>query len=436
MKPIHWVPPILALITAAAWLADLQSARRTLEQKNASLQRKLIGSGSTGSIRTSGAKVRTISQKARADEKNQPSADWVSTSKDWNALVMFNNNEGARFNLTAACRRLEQLASEMTGDELVTAYGEIAALPVEAEFRNYLEFVMLDQLKRKNPEFAFSQYIAKCQNGDTSPAQMTDFNQWLARDPAAATAWYETQLAGNVFDKTLDGKSPSMLPFESAFIMSSLVSDPAAAEQRMNNIPADLRGSLADYLWNVPPENAKAFVDLLRKTMTVDQYVSILRNNRLTEYNFSPGSSGDPAKIQKNLDSLGLTSEERSTLLTQHFEELAKYGARRAGWGNPSREKFDELRGWIQAVDPPSADRATGLALQMYLEQSKNAEIQNFVEKVALDYHRSGSGDELLIPIIACSANGSTSFPKERARMLAAKISDEDLREMMLQKLE
>ena len=94
---------------------------------------------------------------------------------------------------------------------------------------------------------------------------------------------------------------------------------------RMNNIPADLRGSLADYLWNVPPENAKAFVDLLRKTMTLDQYVSILRNNRLTEYNFSPGSSGDPAKIQKNLDSLGLTSEERSTLLTQHFEELAKY---------------------------------------------------------------------------------------------------------------
>jgi hypothetical protein len=72
----------------------------------------------------------------------------------------------------------------------------------------------------------------------------------------------------------------------------------------------------------------------------------------------------------------------------------------------------------------------------MYLEQSKTAEIQNFVEKVALDYHSSGSGDELLIPIIACSANGSTSFPKERARMLAAKISDEDLREMMLQKLE
>jgi hypothetical protein len=78
--------------------------------------------------------------------------------------------------------------------------------------------------------------------------------------------------------------------------------------------------------------------------------------------------------------------------LTQHFEELAKYGARRAGWGNPSREKFDELRGWIQAVDPPSADRATGLALQMYLEQSKTAEIQNFVEKVALDYHLSLTG--------------------------------------------
>jgi hypothetical protein len=324
----------------------------------------------------------------------------------------------------------------MTGDELVRAYSEMAALPVETDFRNYLESIMLDQLKKKEPEFAFSQLIAKCQNEDTSPIQLGDFDEWLARDPTAATSWYERQIAANVFDKTLDGKSPNMVPFEAAFMMSLLASDPAAAEQRMNNIPPDLRASLGAYVWDVPKENSKAFVDLLRKSMPVEEYVSILKGNSLTEYNFRFDSESDPEVVQKNLASLGFTPEEYSALMTQHFAEIAKSRAMRDKFGTPSREKFDEDRARIQAIDPSSADRATGFALQSYLEESKTASAQDFVEKVALDYHGSGAGDELLLPLIEGSANGSIPFPKERARVLAMEISDEKLREEMLQKLD
>jgi hypothetical protein len=53
-----------------------------------------------------------------------------------------------------------------------------------------------------------------------------------------------------------------------------------------------------------------------------------------------------------------------------------------------------------------------------------------------MDYHASGAGDELLVPLIEGSANGSIPFPKERARVLATKISDDMLREEMLQKLD
>ena len=52
-----------------------------------------------------------------------------------------------------------------------------------------------------------------------------------------------------------------------------------------------------------------------------------------------------------------------------------------------------------------------------------------------MDYHGSGAGDELLIPLIEGSANGSVSFPKDKARGLAMKISDARLREELLQKL-
>lgn len=439
MKSIHYLPPVVALIIAAAWLTSLRASNSDLEQDNALLREKIAESRNSSVFQNERARDGAKSAKAKSERKPseneiRPSADWVSTSRDWKALVLFNNNE-AKHRYTAAWARLEKLASEMSGDELARAYTEMAALPVHAPFRHDLEWVMLKELEKKNPEFAFSQYIAKCQSEGSTPARIGKFNEWLARDPAAATTWYESQLATGAFDKTLDGKSPPMLPFESAFIMSLLASDPSAAEQRMNNIPPDLRGSLGGYLWDVPKENGKAFVDLLRKTMPMEEYMAILRSNSLTEYNFSLSNDRDPGSVQRNLDSLGVTPEERSTLMVQQFTELAQYRAMRDKGNTPSREKFDEYRTWIQATDPSSADRATGFALQSYLEKSKTAGAQEFVEKIATDYRGSGAGDELLIPLIEGSVNGSVSFPKDKARGLAMKISDDNLRAELLQKL-
>ena len=439
MKPIHYAPPLIALMIGAAWLASLRASNRELEQSNLSLQRKIVEASNSSGVKSDRERTGTKGAKAKrekkpSDDEIKPSDDWVNTSRDWSEVVMFNNNEGARFNLTAACRRLEKLASEMSGDQLVRAYTEMAALPVEAEFRNYLESMMLDQLKGKNPEFAFSQYLAKCQNESIDPIRMGDFRKWLGKDPAAATAWYESQVAGEVFDKTLDGKSPTMIPFESAFIMSLLASDPAAAEQRLNKLPPDLRTSVGTYMWDVPKENSKDFVDMLRRSMPMEEYMAILKDNSLTD-NFRFDSKNDPKEIQKNMDRLGFSPEERSTLMAQQFAEAAKYRAMRDTGNDPSREKFDDLRARIQAIDPSSADQATGVALQSYLENSKTTGAQDFVEKIATDYHDSGAGDELLIPLIEGSANGSISYPKDRARVLAAKISDDRLREEMLQKL-
>jgi hypothetical protein len=441
MKSIHYAPPLVALIIAAAWLTDFRGSNSALEQDNLSLQKKIAESRNSTVFQNERASTVAKSPKAKREKITsepviKPLEDFRPTASDFNELVLLNNNEGVRFNLTSACRRLENLASEMSGDELARAYTQMASLPVDAPFRNYLESVMLDQLKKKNPEFAFSQLIAKCQNEDTGAIKMGDFDKWLARDPAAATTWYESQIAAQVFDKTLDGKTPNMVPFEAAFIMSLLASDPAAAEQRMNNIPPEFRGSLVDYVWRVPKENSKAFVDLLRQSMPVEDYMTILKNNSLTEYHFRFDSETDPKAVLKNLDSLGITPEERSILLTQHFTEIAKYRSMGDKFGMPSREKFDGYRARIQAIDPSSSDRATGFALQSYLKESNTTSAQAFVEKVALEYHGSGGGDELLIPLIEGSANGSIPFPKERARLLATKITDQKLREEMLQKLD
>lgn len=445
MKSIHYVLPLVALIIAAAWLTGLRASKSAVEQENTQLRERLASPGKSSSrvnrndtgFKGVRAGVRPKRERKSPNNGNNSSGDWVSTSRDWKQLVLFNNDEG-RFQYTAAYKRLVTLASEMNGEELTRAYTEMAALPVHAPFRNYLESMMLDELEKKNPEFAFSQYIVRNQDGGVVLGGYGSFDKWLARDPEAATNWYESQLAAGTFDKSLDGKSPARVPFESAFIMSLVGADPTSAEQMMNNIPPDLRGRFSEYVYLVPNEKRKSLVDLLRKTMPSEEYMAVLRDTNVFagEFSFLYADNSDPESAKKSLDNLAITREERTALLADQFSDFAEYRAMRvSNGGEPRREEFDANRKWIQAVAPSSADRATGMALQRFLKDVNSPESHDFVEKTVTDYLDSGAGDELLVPLIEGSANGSITFPKDRARGLATKITDAELRNELLQKL-
>ena len=229
MKTIHYVLPLVALVIAASWLTTLRRSTDAVKRENAVMRERLAGPGKSSFSRDYRTDTRFKSvrpgvsakrERKSPDNADNASGDWVATSRDWTRLVLSNNDESAyRFNYTAAWKRLETLASEMNGDELTRAYVDMAALPVHAPFRNYLESMMLDELEKKNPEFAFSQYIERNQDGGVVLGGYGNFDQWLARDPDAATIWYESQVAAGTFDKTLDGNSPARIPFESAFVM-------------------------------------------------------------------------------------------------------------------------------------------------------------------------------------------------------------------------
>ncbi len=440
MKLIHGLPPLVALVIAASWLTTLRRSTDAVKQENAVMRERLASPRTSSFSRENRSDPGLKSVRARRERKApdnliKPPDDWVSTSRDWTQLVLFNNDEEG-YQYTAAFKRLETLASEMSGEELTRAYVDMQALPVHAPFRNYLESVMLKELEKKNPEFAFSQYIERNQDGGAVLGGYGQFDQWLARDPDAATNWYERQLAAGTFDKSLDGNSPARVPFESAFIMSLIDSDPTAAEQIMNNFPPDLRGRFGDYVDVVPKEKRQSLVDLLRKTMPTEEYMALLRETSVFEYNFIIEYNSDPEDAKRSLDRFAVTPEERTALLADQFSEFAAYRAMRAsGGGDPRRDEFDANRKWVQAVDPSSADRATGAALQTFLKKLNDPESHDFVERTALDYLDSGAGDELLIPLIEGSANGSNTFPKDRARGLANRITDVTLRNELLQKL-
>lgn len=451
MKVIHCVPPIVALIISAAWLTSLRADRSAVGQDNAQLQERLASPGKSSFSRENRSDAGSKSDRTRVAASarpkretkapanvDNPSGDWVATSRDWIRLVLSNNDEPATgYRYTAAWKRLVTLASELNGEELTRAYRDMAALPVHAPFRNELESLMLDELEKKNPEFAFSQYIERNQDGGVVLGGYGSFDKWLARDPDAATKWYEGQVAAGTFDRTLDGNSPARVPFESAYIMALVDADPAYAEQIMNNLPPGLRGRFADYVDVVPKEKRQPLVDLLRKAMPAEEYMALLRETSVFDYSFRSEYDSDPENAKGILESFAVTPEERTVLLADQFSEFAEYRAMRVnGGGDPRRDEFDANRKWVQAVDPSSADQATGIALQAFVKKSNDPKSHDFVEKTALDYLDAGAGDQLLVPLIEGSANGSNTFPKDRARGLAAKISDAALRNELLQKLD
>jgi hypothetical protein len=434
MKLTHIVPPVLALIIAAAWLANLRVAKSTVKQDNALLREKIANSRNSSISQNERARVREKREIQPSEDEINLAAEWVNTSRDWKKLLLFVNDDVENSFSAEAWARLENLALEMSGEELTTAYTEMADISILTRIRDRVEWLMLRELEKKDPAFAFGQYIAKYQTEGVVPQGVARFNEWIARDPAAATAWYDSQLAAGTFDKSLDGKSPALLPFEGALISSLLATDPASAEQRLNAVPPDQRGEMiSQYIKSVAEKDHNAFADLLRRTMPVEQYMGLIKS-KVMPFNYL----NDPVAIQKNLDRIAATPDERSTLMATEAGIIMDLAAARPR--DPTRETFDEFRKWAQAVDPTSADLATGAGFAKYLERSSNeypniAEEQDFVEKLAIEYHDSGAGDAILIPLIEGSGTGKISFPKDKARVLATKISDPILREELLQKL-
>ncbi|OYV06551.1 MAG: hypothetical protein CFE26_05660, partial [Verrucomicrobiales bacterium VVV1] len=141
MKIPHSVPPLVVLLIVAGWLASMRESNRALERENVSLQKKIAESRNAIVRENEPASFVARSPKAKREKKSsetliKPLGEFMPTASDFNELVLLNNNEGVRFNLTAACRRLETLVSEMSGDELARAYTQMASIPVDAPFRN------------------------------------------------------------------------------------------------------------------------------------------------------------------------------------------------------------------------------------------------------------------------------------------------------------
>jgi hypothetical protein len=415
MKLLHLAPPVIALAICAAWLGSQRNSIRTLERENTGLQENATAARASS---------------APGDDRNSRE-NGRARSGDWKKIVAQLGDPEGRDGLTDVrnMKRLEQLILEMDAPGILAALGELDGLELPDASRAELQRMLLDALARKNPELACQHFIDQA---DGQPFALTwplkqAFEAWLKRDPAAANAWLDQQLAAGTLDgKSLDGKDPIRLQMQAASLYSLIASDPAAATRRMSDIPSDQRTDmLLGSHYSVAEKDHGVFADLVRSSLPTEDHSKVL-SSQLELH----GNLDDLTKMSSYLSRIDATKEERAACMEVATMTLFTLMPRER---EVTRGDFDRFYQWAGSIDPDSAAEVTGTALALTLSSGKNASFDELAG-IATAYHAAGAGDDILVTFIGLSV-ASEHVSKAKAREVAMRIADQERREELLEQL-
>ncbi len=131
-------------------------------------------------------------------------------------------------------------------------------------------------------------------------------------------------------------------------------------------------------------------------------------------------------KVTAYMDRINASPAEREACVEQTAETQIQILAQNQ---KITRETIDSMREWAAAQAPAATDRVTGKALANATYRMEFAE----AAELAVEYHDASGNDEVLAGFL----EGGTVFQnKEKARELAAKISDEKRRNEFLQRFQ
>ena len=411
LKNKFFILPIVALALGASWLGNERRFTSLVEKRSSALKEALAARASGSGADAVGSKAKSADQLAQ--EKGP--TDWKKLA----AQMMERESSGSLRNHL----RIKEKFSALSKEELASALDEIATVEMPEEVRAKLQHLLLDLLCGQDPEFALTRHfgLADDQNSWTHHRLVEALASWAGKNPAAATAWLDQQIAAGKFDsKFLDGKNPTWMRFEAALIMALNSTDPAAAVARLKSLPEDQRTySLAGY--SIDDKDQLAYANLVRNGLTEEAQAEVFGwriQNMVSR-------EGGYIKVTEYLNRIQVTPGERVIYVQKaaacKIDDLSQEK-------KLTREDIDAMRDWTTSQAPGTTDKVTGFALGYSTGPGR----MEFPKAAALatQYHEASGNDEVLIGfLMACAPEDSF---KEDARVLAAKISDVKRREEIL----
>ena len=411
LKNKFFILPIVALILVASWLGNVRRSTSLVEKRSSVLKESLAA-------RASGTGADAVASKAK-------SADQLAQGKgpiDWKKIAAQMTERRSGGGLQSYLR-IEGRFNALSKEELASALDEIATVDMPEETRRELQFLLLDLLCNQDPEYALTRHFGLASNEDGSTQQrlVDALASWAGKNPAAATAWLDQQIAAGKFNsKFLDGKSPTWMNFEGSLIMTLNSTDPAAAVARLRSLPEGQRNqSLTGF--GIDDKDQLAYANLVRNGLPEKAQAEVfgwqIQGMMLGE--------GGYTKVTEYLNRIQVTPAERVIYVQAaaacRIDDLSQEK-------KLTREDIDAMRDWTTSQAPGTTDKVTGFALGHStgpgrMELSKAAAL-------ATQYHEASGNDEVLIGfLMACVPEDG--FKKD-ARVLAAKISDVKRREEIL----
>jgi hypothetical protein len=415
LKGKFFILPIVALSCVAIWITTERRSTTLLEKRSSVLKEALAA-------RASGSGMDAVASKPK-------SADQLAKDKgpiDWKKVVaqLTEMRSGGMGDIRTYLR-LDRKFSALSKEELISALDEITTLDMPEETRRMLQQLLLEPLCQKDPEYALTRYSSGMddQDGALNWRLGRALTVWAGKNPAAATAWLDQQVAAGKLDsKSLDGKSRARMRFEGSLIMALISTDPAAAVARLTSLPEDQRAdSLQGIGYGIKDKDQLAYANLIRSGLPEkaqaeafeSQIGYVLRGEGYTE-------------VTEYLNRIQATPAERAICVERAVKSKINQLSRDR---KVTREDLDAMREWTTRQAPGTTDQVTGVALANSTQGTQKLEFSE-AAALATRYHEAAGNDEVLIGFLMAydPDNGS----KEDARVLAAKISDVKKREEIL----
>lgn len=416
MKSKFFILPIVALIVVASWIGNERRSTALLEKRSSVLKEALAARASgSGTDAATPSKAKSVDQLAK---ENAP-IDWKKLAA--HRGEMRNSDIGDVVDHLRLANKLNALSKE----ELISALDEIAALDTPDDSRLALQRMLIGPLCEKDPECALTHFFERTNNEDSSMRKQlaTAMTDWTSKNPAAATAWFDQQIAAGKFDgKSLDGKSQAWIQFEGSLIKGMISTNFAAAVLRLQSLPEDQRAdSLHSGGSSIKEGDQLAYANLVRSGLPEKAQANIISEGASTlvwKEGYSP--------ITEYLDRIKATPTERAACVEKAVEAKIRQLSQKK---KVSRKDLEAMRTWATSQAPGTTDKVTGIALAKSTQATQKLE---FAEAAALasQYHKAGGNDEVLVGFLMAydPKNGS----KEKALVLAQKITDLKKREEVL----
>lgn len=413
MKANPWLLPGAALLVTGGWIVSQKNSAATLEREIAVLTERIQQAKSSGDA---GSKAGAAAGNSRKEKHGK--IDWKELSGKFAAM-----RDGGGMPDMRAMIHLQRLILDMSADELCAQLDEIAALDLDDMARKQLQGMLVNALAEKDPKRVIERYGAEAADEDSGArwAVRSALGKWAEKEPAAAAAWLDRQIAAGKFEsKSLDGKNQDRIALEGMLVSALLKTDPAAASARVAALPAEQREDFFNqgFFFQMKAGSEASYAKLVRDNLPADKVAGVLAE---TAGNLA--TQGSFERVDRFITSANATDAEKSAIVGTVLENQLN----RNGGSKVNVETLDKVREWGATQSPGAVDTATGKALAANLWRGGNFDDAS---AMVLQYNESAGNDEVLAAFLKSDQvrNGSAN----KALPLIDRIEDSALRDEIL----